>query len=209
MSLSDSSFILFGMNDTARDSTPYQPADTIGLDDLFDPNLRMRQGENPNKSHETNFEILETAEIVTETNEIPVETVSLTVQEAIKLLGIPRSTVYRHVRSGKYRTLQGLDGKLRIQLRQDEIPNKSQETAFETLETAEIVAETNEIPVENANAVVDIDALFLKLEAASYRIGFLEAQLETERQQVKLLTDSQHQQGWWSRFSAWFIGRKP
>lgn len=46
-----------------------------------------------------------------------------------------------------------------------------------------------------------------KLEAASYRIGYLEAQLETERQQVKLLTDSQHKPGWWAQFKKWCAGQ--
>lgn len=46
-----------------------------------------------------------------------------------------------------------------------------------------------------------------KLEAASYRIGYLEAQLETERQQIKLLTDSQHKSGWWTRFKKWCGGQ--
>jgi len=45
-----------------------------------------------------------------------------------------------------------------------------------------------------------------ELEAASYRIGYLEAQLETERQQVKLLTDSQHKLSWWTKFISWFMG---
>jgi hypothetical protein len=45
-----------------------------------------------------------------------------------------------------------------------------------------------------------VDALLRKLEGATYRIGYLEALLETERQQVKLLTDSQHKDRWWTRF---------
>ncbi|HMY52689.1 MAG TPA: hypothetical protein PK671_07045, partial [Candidatus Obscuribacter sp.] len=46
-----------------------------------------------------------------------------------------------------------------------------------------------------------------EIEAASFRIGYLEAQLESERQQVKLLTDSQHKANWWSQFCSWFLGR--
>lgn len=45
-----------------------------------------------------------------------------------------------------------------------------------------------------------------ELEGASYRIGYLEAQLEAERQQVKLLTDSLHKPSWWSKFKSWFLG---
>lgn len=48
------------------------------------------------------------------------------------------------------------------------------------------------------------------LQAANWRNGYLESQLENEREQIKqlkLLTDSQHKTGWWSRFYSWFIGR--
>ena len=53
-----------------------------------------------------------------------------------------------------------------------------------------------------------IQELQLKLEGATYRIGYLEAQLENERAQIKLLTDSQHKGGWWAKFSSWFFKGK-
>ena len=53
-----------------------------------------------------------------------------------------------------------------------------------------------------------IQELQLKLEGATYRIGYLEAQLENERAQMKLLTDSQHKGGWWAKFSSWFFKGK-
>ena len=46
-----------------------------------------------------------------------------------------------------------------------------------------------------------------KLEAASMRIGYLEARTENYESQIKLLTDSQHKRGWWVRFSSWFLGK--
>ena len=47
-----------------------------------------------------------------------------------------------------------------------------------------------------------------KLEAASMRIGYLEARTENYEKEIKLLTDSQHKRGWWARLGAWFIGKK-
>lgn len=45
------------------------------------------------------------------------------------------------------------------------------------------------------------------LQGASYRNGYLEAQLAAKDEHIKLLTDSQHNKvGWWSRFAHWFIG---
>lgn len=51
--------------------------------------------------------------------------------------------------------------------------------------------------------------LSAKLEAVVYRNGYLEAQVEAERQQIKLLTDQLHKPemvevSWWSRFCSWF-----
>ena len=47
-----------------------------------------------------------------------------------------------------------------------------------------------------------------KLEAASMRIGYLEARTENYEREIKLLTDSQYERGWWARFASWFIGTK-
>lgn len=51
-----------------------------------------------------------------------------------------------------------------------------------------------------------------KLEGATYRNGYLEAENEglkaligAKETHIKLLTDSQHKTGWWSRFSSWFF----
>jgi len=52
---------------------------------------------------------------------------------------------------------------------------------------------------------IDIADLLLKLEGASYRIGYLESKLEEKNSQIKLLTDSQHKPGWWAKFSSWFF----
>ena len=41
--------------------------------------------------------------------------------------------------------------------------------------------------------------LMTKLEALTYRNGYLEAQLAAQDEQIKLLTDSQHKPTWWYR----------
>jgi uncharacterized protein (DUF736 family) len=46
-----------------------------------------------------------------------------------------------------------------------------------------------------------------KLEAANYRIGYLEAQTDNHKEQIKLLTDSQHKTAGWRKFWSWFTGR--
>lgn len=57
-----------------------------------------------------------------------------------------------------------------------------------------------------------VQELLKKVEALTYRNGYLESQvaerdrqIESHENQIKLLTDSQHKRGWWTRFSSWFM----
>ncbi len=43
-----------------------------------------------------------------------------------------------------------------------------------------------------------------KLETANYKIGYLEARLESSQEQIKLLTDSRRHEPWWQRWRQWF-----
>ena len=44
-----------------------------------------------------------------------------------------------------------------------------------------------------------------KIEALLMRNGYLQSQVETSQEAIKLLTDSQHKRGWWAKFSSWFF----
>lgn len=46
-----------------------------------------------------------------------------------------------------------------------------------------------------------------KIEALTMRTGYLQHQVESQQDQLKLLTDSQHKAGWWQRFKSWVQGR--
>lgn len=183
------------MTEPARNYQTKETANIEGLEALFETNETL--------SHDGT--LAETVEILNETPEPPV---CLTVSELVKRSGIPRSTVYRHIRSGKYQTTSGPDGKVRISVRQNEIPilfhETRNETARETVSHREI---PNETKTGTTTGTVDVADLLRKLEGATYRIGYLEAQLEAERMQVKLLTDRQHQPSRWARFKKWFFGQ--
>lgn len=43
-----------------------------------------------------------------------------------------------------------------------------------------------------------------KLEQAQYKIGYLEANLQSTQEQMRLLTDQHAQQPWWQRWRKWF-----
>lgn len=47
-----------------------------------------------------------------------------------------------------------------------------------------------------------------KLEAANYRIGYLQSKVENQDEQIKLLTCSERDKSWWSEFVSWFMGRQ-
>jgi hypothetical protein len=67
--------------------------------------------------------------------------------------------------------------------------------------------------IHSAVECPDLFLTFDQLQALTYQNGFLESQLlerqrdiEKQDEQLKLLTDSQHnRQGWWTRFCSWFI----
>lgn len=67
---------------------------------------------------------------------------------------------------------------------------------------------------EQVELVALLEDLERKLEGASFRNGYLEAENEGLRallgakdSQIKLLTDRQHKSSGWSRFWSWFTGR--
>ncbi len=55
------------------------------------------------------------------------------------------------------------------------------------------------------NQASQIDASIDQLKAASQVIMYQKGQLEEKDQQLKLLTDSQHQGGWWNRLNNRFL----
>ena len=60
----------------------------------------------------------------------------------------------------------------------------------------ELKHQISELKTENQSLQKD-------LQAATWRNGYLEAQVESQETRIKLLTDSQHKQGWWPRLKNW------
>lgn len=48
-----------------------------------------------------------------------------------------------------------------------------------------------------------------KLEAANYRIGYLQSKVENQEEQIKLLMCSKRSTSWWQSFCNWMLGRTP
>ena len=194
------------MSDTARDY--YQtidPATTEGLQDLF--SVHERACDSQCDPVDSQCDSVETSLI-------------LTAAEASAHLRIPISTIYRRIKAGKFNTTEGPDGAVRIILPHG---NENENHAIPTNANSEnqivelILTDSQSESCENQVIITDSDGLDKvlgllaekdkKLEAATYRVGYLEAQLAAKDDQIKLLTDSQQKPGWWQRFYTWFIGR--
>ena len=122
----------------------------------------------------------------------------LTVPEASKQLGIPQSTLYRHIKAGKYKTVRTKDDVVRII-----IDGESQVTDSEDCEEANNTTETAILIESQSDS--ELRELRSKLEAATYRVGYLEAKLEEREVQIRLLTDSQREKrSIWSRLQDFF-----
>ena len=158
-------------------------------------------------------------EVQLDTNE---STTMVTVTEAARILGVPYTTFYRHVRAGKYRTCQGSDGKLRVLLTEADNHQASSNTVDtgeqdfsvheESIEARSIQADTfmeifRQQAADSESTRKELKEAQQQLQAANCRIGYLESQVENHTDTIKLLTDSQRNRSWWSKFCSWMGGR--
>ncbi|HEY9682157.1 MAG TPA: hypothetical protein V6C86_11305 [Oculatellaceae cyanobacterium] len=186
------------MTDPAQNYQTIQPVSTEGLEDLFQPS-------------ENHFETVDSHLVLSDSHLV------LTVAEASVHLRMPVSTLYRRIRAGKFKTITGPDGALRIIL-----SNENQVILTDShSENQNVEVILTDSHCENQSEQSEL-ARFLellaekdrRLEAATYRVGFLESQL-SERQKeieerdvaIKLLTDSQHKPSRWAQFKKWFLGQ--
>lgn len=135
------------------------------------------------------------------------------VEEAAKRLGISTNAVLKRLRKGKLlgRKVSGQFGEhwlvditdmpepIRIELEAE--PSTAQGSAQSQGEPAE------DKPGSASVEIPDRERELLHLVVhLSKENGALQALLNEREQQIKLLTDSQHKSGAWSRFWLWFTG---
>tara|TARA_B100000683_G_scaffold269095_1_gene305415 strand:- start:3521 stop:4231 length:711 start_codon:yes stop_codon:yes gene_type:complete len=115
----------------------------------------------------------------------------LSIPEASKLLEIPQSTLYRHVKEGRYRKVRGRDSQIRIAVRRDsltESQNSHKESSLENTDSQDKVIESQAISGFQSMSE-KVFEMSEKLESANYRIGYLTSQLESSKDQIRLLED--------------------
>lgn len=119
----------------------------------------------------------------------------VTVVEAASLLKKSERSIQRYAKSNKLGSKTDESGRLLIWLATtaDSTPTPADRT-----ETVATTADNERL----WNLLKEKDA---KIEALLMRNGYLQSQLETSQETVKLLTDSQHKRGWWAQFASWFV----
>jgi excisionase family DNA binding protein len=135
----------------------------------------------------------------------PIETVNAefadsdwTPEQAAKALGKSVRTIRRMLQDGSLKGYK-VPGKRRDEWRVKAVAVSANETVSVPIQKA-LVTENDRL----WQLLKEKDA---KLEALTMRTGYLEAQLDSHKEQIKLLTDSKHKAGWWIRFCSWFAGR--
>ena len=175
----------------------------------------------------------------------------LTLEDAAKRLNLSERTVQRRLKNGQLKGYKiagprGPEWRIKVESCEDTTGQAfaaSDDTTFSTDDTTIVETVSTEDTTRDSKATtanvftqfaefyhVQIETLQEKLEAATYRNGYLEAQLSSAESQLKLLPDlsakatkvetmeqqiarleaelADQRKGFWARFRAWFIGRK-
>jgi cell division protein FtsI/penicillin-binding protein 2 len=199
------------MMELANDQTA--AAFTDGMDEIFDC------------EHQTDESVVETGESH--------DASEVSVSEAAKLLGITERSVWRRIRQKKL-AHKLVGGKAIVTIRQSDVSERKADTSEQLdVDVSDVSVEvdrTSEVVRSTSDYLNLIAELSHKLEAANYRNGYLEAQLDNYREQVKLIPDLQgaaikaevqsvklaeleaalegYKSGRWSRFCRWFLGQR-
>lgn len=128
-----------------------------------------------------------------------------TVDEAAAHLGISSKTVLRRLQKG---TLIGhkVPGQFGMEWRvaKDRTPQITPAAQDKTpQDSAELIQLRTKVEVMTS----ELNTLREQLQGASYRNGYLSAQLEGRNAEIKLLMDSQKKTSAWTRFWLWFTGQ--
>lgn len=138
-----------------------------------------------------------------------------TVDDAIKKLGITKRTVLRKIKNGeltgfKVPGVYGQEWRLYPIVGTGDLSPVTSGPGDRQLVTSDSVDMIDELRSQIIGLKSENSALQKDLQAANWRNGYLEAQTELKNEQIKLLTESKHneQQSFFARFSNWFFGRR-
>ncbi|GEM_PF-2914002 len=125
------------------------------------------------------------------------DTIEVSVPEAARLLGITERTIWRRIRQKKLSS-ELVNGKTIIRLSQSDIQACATDTVTDGIgieaepvsDTDDAVSQSNTVNTALTELVSELSA---KLEAATYRAGYLEAVVNSQSKEIRLLPDLQDQ----------------
>lgn len=206
------------MTDTARNIEHLDPASTEGLADLFTSAEQTLISDGGDSDQTV---IIEQGD----PDQTPVSTLinpeRWTLQETAERLSLSLVTVRRRLQKGtlKGHKVQGLNGpEWRIDPPEqtlitdrgdsDQTMITEQSDPYQTPVNT-LINPDQQIVTALLARITEVESKLSEaqnaLQSASWRNGYLESQLESQRDQIKLLTDSQHKPGWWQRFKQMFV----
>jgi hypothetical protein len=130
-----------------------------------------------------------------------------TLDNAMQVLNITKRTALRNLKNGTLRGYKvpgtyGQEWRIYPDDKAGDLsppsltPGDHQRSPGATDLLNELRRQIGELKTENQSLQQD-------LQAATWRNGYLESQVKNQEAQIKLLTDSQHKQGWWPRLKSW------
>lgn len=139
--------------------------------------------------------------------------------EGAKRLGLSRRYVHKLITEGRIPAFRDRRGRWFVKLDQGQIQIQNQQDQTDQID---LHMEHGQIQLEEPvkdhqtarlmdmieNLQIQVNTAQNQLQAASYRNGYLEAQLQEREKEIQLLTDSQYKRSWWAHFSSWFVGSR-
>ncbi len=201
------------MTDTARNIEHLDPASTDGLADFF---TSAEQTLITDRGDSDQTMIIEQGD----PDQSPITTLinpdHWTLQETAERLSLSLVTVRRRLQKGslKGHKVQGLNGpEWRIEPPEQTLitdrGDSDQTMIIEQGDTDQtpittLITPDHQVVTALLARITEVESKLSDaqnaLQSANWRNGYLESQLESQRDQIKLLTDSQHKPGWWQRF---------
>lgn len=150
-----------------------------------------------------------------------------TTDEAAKELGLSQRTIFKRLKDGSLTGFR-VKGKFKKEWRIKPISptrkvieavpevqeSDTEPSGTDKKEAQEALQEATANSSRSPKVISDLDKLLTliqekdrQLQAATFRNGYLEAQLEGKEREIKLLTDSQHKTAGWRKLWSWFTGR--
>jgi hypothetical protein len=191
------------MSDTARDIQSSEAASTEGLEKFFEVEVVPGATEDYQVAHTEDLS-------------------GVSVDEAAKILQLSPKTIKDRLRKGSLRGFKAKDKfgerwlvcldfeasvaptELKGVPGEDGVVHggNGSKSVTPTLLVGHTDSQNNELLKAYKEQIKDLQN---QLQAASYRLGYLEHERSTHLEQIKLLTDSQHKPSWWQRFKAFFV----